>query len=149
VFIYLTVVYLILHNILHTNAGLNMLRFSILFFYCILFSSGKLYAQQKEDFVMYAKDSSVEINRQFVASPIPDSINLAPEKLAKLNLLLNAHLNKLNTVLSEQDLTDKQKKDRIQSVELDFLICITESLSSEEYRKFENWYVQTFKYPTN
>jgi hypothetical protein len=126
-----------------------MLRVSILFFYCMLFSSGKLFAQQKEDFVMYAKDSSVEINRQFVAAPIPDSINLAPEKLAKLNPLLNAHLNKLNTVLSEQDLTDKQKKDRIQSIELDFLISITESLSNEEYRKFENWYVQSFKYPTN
>jgi hypothetical protein len=126
-----------------------MLRVSILFFYCMLFSSGKLFAQQKEDFVMYAKDSSLEINRQFVAAPIPDSINLAPEKLAKLNPLLNAHLNKLNTVLSEQDLTDKQKKDRIQSIELDFLISITESLSNEEYRKFENWYVQSFKYPTN
>ena len=126
-----------------------MLRVSILFFYCMLFSSGKLFAQQKEDFVMYAKDSSVEINRQFVALPIPDSINLAPEKLAMLNPLLNAHLNKLNTVLSEQDLTDKQKKDRIQSIELDFLISITESLSNEEYRKFENWYVQSFKYPTN
>ena len=126
-----------------------MLRVSILFFYCMLFSSGKLFAQQKEDFVMYAKDSSVEINRQFVAAPIPDSINLAPEKLAKLNPLLNAHLNKLNTVLSEQDLTDKQKKDRIQSIELDFLISITESLSNEEYLKFENWYVQSFKYPTN
>ena len=115
----------------------------------MLFSSGKLFAQQKEDFVMYAKDSSVEINRQFVAAPIPDSINLAPEKLAKLNPLLNAHLNKLNTVLSEQDLTDKHKKVRIQSIELDFLISITESLSNEEYLKFENWYVQSFKYPTN
>lgn len=126
-----------------------MSRFLSLIFYGLFFYSGQILAQQKEDFVMYAKDSSVEIKQPFTALPIPDSIILAADKLTKLNIRLNEHLNKLNTVSSDQDLTAKQKKDHIHKLEVAFFKSINELLSAKERRKFKHWYNQTFYYPFN
>ena len=111
--------------------------------------TNKILAQHREDFVMYAKDSSVEIKQPFIAVPIPDSIGVNADKLSRLTLLLNGHLDKLNSVLAEHELNEKQKKESINKLDVDFLNSIADFLSMEETRRFKRWYQQAFHPSTN
>jgi hypothetical protein len=124
-----------------------MIRVFSFFLLLMFFFSGKIFAQQKEDFVMYAKDSSVEIQNSLTAKQIPDSIGLSIEKISILNATIVSYTNKLNSITYEQDYTDQLKKEKIHAIEIDFFKSISELLTKEEFNKFLIWYKQVFKNP--
>ena len=121
-----------------------MIRASVLFFLLMSFHSDNIFAQQKEDFVMYAKDSSVEIQQSLTVKQIPDSIGLSIEKVSVLNVSLNSHLNKINSINAEPGMTDQQKKKKIEVTEGDLFNSISTILNKDEFLKFKSWYQQAF-----